>query len=236
MPVMSQKPRPTFVAEHTLWRAGHRAIVGVDEVGVGTIAGPLVAAAILLPTFSVASELDTLAKTWWEIRDSKDIANLKKVRLDALVRQSVLVGIGVVEVGERIITHNSNVLTRVASERALDNLGSPIEAVLIDGDVDLPEREATYRRVAKEHGATTSLSISAASIVANVYFNSIMAAYEEVYPEYGFAQHKGYPTPGHWEALRVHGPCPIHHLTRKKLRRALVARTFPVRPTSLESV
>ncbi|MBK8257746.1 MAG: hypothetical protein IPK82_34390 [Polyangiaceae bacterium] len=227
----SRKPRPTFAAELELWSAGHRAIAGADEVGVGAAAGPLVAAAILLPIpddgVDIAAAFQALADEWWEVRDSKDIADSKKLRLDSLIRRSVTVGIGigVVEVAERATFTDQNKATLLATERALDALPRPPDAVLLDGGVDIPRRNFLYRRIPKENDATTSLSISAASIVANMHFNQIMRTYGTEYPYYGFEQHKGYLTPQHKEALLRHGTCPIHHLNNKDVRRILAART-----------
>lgn len=224
----SRKPRPTFIVEHELWVAGHRAIAGADEVGVGTVAGPLVAAAILLPHYGenedIGAVLRALADAWWEVRDSKDIADSKKLRLDKLIRQSVEIGIGVVNVDERTAFVDQDVLTRLATERAIDALPRPPSAILLDGGVDAPRHDLVYRRIGKENDATTSLSISAASIIANIHFNHIMCAYGAQYPEYGFERHKGYLTPQHRDALQRLGACPIHHLYSKDVRRILSTR------------
>lgn len=224
----STKPRPTFTVEYDLWKAGRRVIAGVDEVGVGMMAGPLVAAAILVPFSEVDGDVDAglreLAEVWWEVRDSKDIADAKMVRLDQLIRQSTTVGIGIVEVAELADFASANAAGRAATERALDALARPIDAVVLDGDIGLPERDLVYRKLPKVRGATTSLSISAASIVAGVHFNRIMVAYGEQYPVYGFAEHKGYVTQRHKDALRRHGPCPIHHLHHKTVRSILAER------------
>lgn len=223
----SRKPRPTFTVEYELWVAGHRAIAGADEVGVGTVAGPLVAAAILLPSCGeddISPTLQTLAETWWEVRDSKDIADSKKLRLEGLIRQSVEFGIGVVEADERATVVDQNKVTRLATERAIDALPRSPSAILLDGGVDVPDRDLVHRRIWKENDATTSLSISAASIIANIHFNRIMCAYEVQYPGYGFERHKGYLTPQHREALHRLGPCPIHHLYNKDVRRILANR------------
>lgn len=223
----SRKPRPTFAAEFELWTAGYRVIAGVDEVGVGVAAGPLVAAALLVPfpqgDLDVSAALAALADVWWEVRDSKDIVDAKKMRLDSLIRQHVTFAIGMVDVAERANLADQNA-TCLATERALDALSQPLDAVLVDGDVDLPKRDILCRRISKAEGATTSLSISAGSIVANMYFNSIMRAYGEQYPGYGFAEHKGYLTPKHREALLLHGPCPIHHLNNREVRRIVAKR------------
>lgn len=224
----SRKPRPTFSVEHELWLAGHRAIAGADEVGVGAVAGPLVAAAILLTLpedgDEVSAALGALADAWWEVRDSKDIADSKKLRLDRLIRESATPGIGVVDVLERATLISQDKATRLATERAIDALPRRPDAVLLDGGVEAPRRVLVHRQIPKENDATTSLSISAASIIANVYFNNIMDDYGVRYADYGFAQHKGYLTRQHKEALLRHGACPIHHLHNKHIRRILAKR------------
>lgn len=224
---LSRKPRPTFTVEQELWAAGHRVIAGVDEVGVGVAAGPLIAAAILVPfpedCLDVGAALAAIADAWWEVRDSKDISDTKKVRLDSLIRQYATLGIGMVDVAERTTIIDQSA-TRLATERALDALSRPLDAVLLDGDVDLPRRDLVYRRIPKDGGATSSLSISAASIIANMHFNKIMCEYSNQYPAYGFAEHKGYLTPKHREALLHYGPCPIHHLHNKEVRRIIAKR------------
>lgn len=223
----SRKPRPTFAAELKLWTEGCRVIAGVDEVGVGVAAGPLVAAALLVPfpqdDREVGAALAGLADIWWEVRDSKDIADSKKTRLDSLIRQHATFAFGMVDVAERAIITDQNA-TCLATERALDGLSRTLDAVLVDGDIDLPKRSALCHRISKSEGATTSLSISAASIVANMHFNSIMCSYGKQYPAYGFAEHKGYLTPRHREALLLHGPCPIHHLNNREVRRIIARR------------
>ena len=223
----SRKARPTFTAEYDLWKAGHRVIVGVDEGGVGAMAGPIVAAAVLLPLSEVDVDLTLreLAELWWEVRDSRDIADAKKERLDTLIRQTARVEIGIVEVAELAEKGLSSAASRVATERALDALSRPLDAVLLDGDIGLPARDLVYRKIAKVRGVTTSLTISAASIVASVHFNRLMCAFGEQYPEYGFSEHKGYVTVRHKDALRRYGPCPIHHPHHKIVRSALADRS-----------
>lgn len=158
------------------------------------------------------------------MRDSRDIADAKKERLDELIRRTARVEVGIVEVAELAGFASNSAASRVATERALDALYRPLDAVLLDGDIGLPARDLVYRKVAKMRGATTSLSISAAPIVANVHFNRLMCAYGEQYPEYGFAEHKGFVTVRHKDALRRYGPCPIHHPHHKIVRSALAER------------
>jgi ribonuclease HII len=222
-----RKSRPTFAAEQALWEEGHRRIAGVDEVGVGPGAGPLIAAAVLLPisgdSTDVGAAFSALADAWSEVRDSKNISSDSTMAyLDRLIRKSAAVGIGVVEVGE-LETLDENA-TRIATERAIEALPHRPSAVLLDGGVAPPRLDLAHRNIPKQDGATTSISISAASIVANVHFNNIMRAYGEQYPVYGFAENKGYLVPRHRDALLRHGACPIHHLRNKVVRRILSQR------------
>ncbi len=182
------------------WAQGHQVIAGLDEVGRGPLAGPVVAACVVLPTdFS-----------WEGIRDSKKLSERQRERAAIRIRaESVAIGIGQVD-SEGIDRINILRATHEAMRQALMALPSGClpTLALVDGlpipNLPCPNQQAIVK------GDNLSISIAAASIVAKVYRDHLMIAYAEQYPEYGFAGHKGYGSAMHLEALRQHGPCPIH--------------------------
>ena len=206
---------PTLSAELASWRRGFRLVAGVDEVGCGPLAGPLVAAAVILDPGS--------PRTWWgDLRDSKQIDEDERVRLAALARESCAYGIGIVS-HEFIDQYGLTAARKRAMRDAVDALPERPQMLLIDA-VRLPE----YRHRAIIHGDALVASIAAASIVAKVARDGMMTAEHARYPVYGFDSHKGYSTPDHKRALDAHGPCPIHRRLFAPVRAALAARGLPV--------
>jgi ribonuclease HII len=199
-----------------------RLIVGVDEVGRGCLAGPVTAAAVILPA--------SLAEWSQEITDSKKLTSSARERLAPLIRESaVALGIGMAsvdEIDEINIYHASHlameraVLALVASgERS--GTGPLISHILIDGN-KIPKKLAeSYETTAIVQGDLKSMSIAAASIIAKVYRDQLMTEIDAVYPGYGFAVHKGYGTPRHLEALRTRGVCAIHRRSFAPVAEAL---------------
>ena len=184
--------------ERLLWKLGIQHVAGVDEVGMGPLAGPVVAAAVVLP---VGGTIEGVA-------DSKTLTARQRERLAERIRaEAVAVGIGVTEPDEldRINVYQAGLL---AMRRALAAL-SPIAAgfVLVDGR-EIPGIETPQCAYVK--GDTFIASVAAASIVAKVHRDALMLALDGRYPEYGFARHMGYGTPVHLAALRKHGPSPVH--------------------------
>lgn len=177
---------------------GHRRIAGVDEAGRGPIAGPVVAAAVVLPPGAHPDGLD----------DSKKLAERRREALyEVLVAfPGVSWAVGVVGVAE-IDRINILQATRRAMEEALAALDPAPDLALIDG---LPFRDFAFPHRAVVGGDARSLSIAAASIIAKVTRDRLMRQLDGEYPGYGFARHKGYGTAGHLAALRRLGPCPAH--------------------------
>jgi ribonuclease HII len=175
----------------------HGIVAGLDEAGRGPIAGPVVAAAVVLPSHL---RIDG-------IRDSKKLTERQRRSLfyDILCLASDI-GVGISEV-ETIDRVNILESTRLAMALAVRDLHTEPRMLLIDAVV-LPE--VGIRQTSPYKGESLSASIAAASIVAKVVRDGIMDHYHELYPEYGFDRHKGYSTRFHLEALRAHGPCPIH--------------------------
>lgn len=178
-------------------RQGYRRIAGLDEAGRGPLAGPVVAAAVVLPRRCILSGLD----------DSKRVLPEDRDRLyDAIRFQAVWWGIGLATADE-IDSINILEATRVAWRRALGNLPESPDFLLIDGTtvsgVNLPQRAVVK-------GDRLSLSIAAASILAKVHRDRLMLEYHQQFPDYRFDLHKGYPTPQHLRLLSRFGPCPLH--------------------------
>ena len=178
----------------------HQAICGIDEVGRGPFAGPVVAGAVILPKGSRILY----------VNDSKKLSEKKREELyDVIMNEAVAVGVGIVG-PERIDEVNILNATYEAMHQAINNLGVTPDILLNDA-VDIPEIDIKQVPIIK--GDAKSLSIASASIIAKVTRDRLMYSYDELYPEYGFAKHKGYGTKQHRDALAEYGPCPIHRKT-----------------------
>lgn len=203
------KQEPTFAEEEILWWHGYQLIAGIDEVGRGPLAGPVVAAAVIL---SPKNRSVWLA----QVRDSKKLSPKKREFLSECIRREALaVGVGEVP-QERIDDRGIVAATKMAMCSAVKELAVPADFLLIDAlvlsEIDLPQKGII-------RGDNISLSIAAASIVAKVYRDRIMDDYDSLYPGYGFARNKGYPTAEHIKGLRNLGCCPIHRRSFAPVRR-----------------
>lgn len=184
---------------------GFHATAGIDEAGRGPLAGPVVASAVILsPVKKIAG-----------LRDSKKIPEKEREILFWEVLSNCRdVGIGIVE-PETIDRINILKATKLAMETAVNDLSSMPDLLLIDA-VNLPSIAAEQVSIIK--GDALSASIAAASIVAKVVRDHIMKQYDSLYPQYGFARHKGYPTREHISKISLHGPCLIHRKTFARVR------------------
>jgi len=192
--------RDLAILEAALERRGFRLIAGCDEAGRGSLAGPVVAAAVILPYGCVLPGLD----------DSKRVDAEARARLDREIRRhAVALAIGVVE-ARQIDADDILRASLEAMRRAVVCLAPAPEVLLVDA-VRVPG--VTLPQLPLIHGDALSASIAAASIVAKVHRDGLLEALGRLNPVYGFEQHKGYGTPEHWEALRRYGPCPEHRLT-----------------------
>jgi ribonuclease HII len=183
--------------ERLLWKAGIQHIAGVDEVGIGPLAGPVVAAAVIFPP---GVEID-------DIDDSKALDEETRNRLAQEIRgRASAIAIGLVEVDEidRINIYHAGIR---AMQLALQMLSVNPQHILVDSRT-IPG--FTQPQNSFDKGDGINFSIASASIVAKVYRDHLMTELDEKYPGYGFANHKGYATPEHQRAIRELGPCPIH--------------------------
>jgi ribonuclease HII len=178
-------------------RDGFRVVAGIDEAGRGPLAGPVVAAAVILP-----DEFDLPG-----LNDSKQISEKKRNELYPLIHEQALaVGIGVSRSCE-IDEINILQATLKSMSRAVGRLSITPDYLLVDGITPVP---LSIEQKTLKKGDSRSLSIAAASVVAKVVRDRIMLSYDRLFPEYGFAGHKGYGSKKHREAVAEHGPCVCH--------------------------
>jgi len=204
------KARCTLDFEERLRASGFCTIAGVDEAGRGPLAGPVVAAAVILPQGFSHPRLD----------DSKKLSEKIRARLFEELSEAPDVTSAVVEVGPQEIDR-LNILraTHEAMRRAVAKLLPEPDHVLIDG---LPVRPFPKPQTALVGGDGLSLSIAAASIFAKVTRDRLMLALDAQYPQYAFAQHKGYGTALHLARLQEHGPCPAHRRSFTPVRQMVL--------------
>ena len=202
---MSAKFTNRLGFERELWLKGVDCVAGVDEAGRGPLAGPVVAAAVVLDANHPIAGID----------DSKKLTPKKRERLfDELQNQAVAVGVGLAGPDE-IDRINILQASLLAMQRAVDDMKLQPDYLLIDGLFTIPS-VLPQKPITK--GDSRSASIAAASIVAKVTRDRLMQTYHATYPQYGFAGHKGYPTQAHKDAIRRFGCCPIHRRTFKGVK------------------
>ncbi len=191
--------------ERALTAKGLRYIAGVDEVGRGPLAGPVVCAAVIMPL----DEEELIVG----VDDSKKLSAKKREQLAEEIKRRAL-AYTIVEVSEKEIDE-INILqaTKRGMKEALERLSIPPETVLTDGnmtlDISFPQRSVI-------HGDALSYSIGAASIIAKVYRDALMDEFAKRYPQYAFESNKGYGTAAHIQAIKEYGLCPIHRRTFTK--------------------
>lgn len=195
---------PTLELEQGVVRTtGFRLIAGIDEAGRGAIAGPVVAAAVILPLEQTAK-----IKLLNEVNDSKQLSPSKREQLYEIIL-SVALTWGVASVRAKKIDKIGIIPANVeAMKQAVARLDPLPQYLLLDGRMRLHDHPLPQRSVIR--GDTRSLSIAAASILAKVTRDRMMKDMNRKFPHYGFSQHKGYCTKGHVAALDKYGPCPIH--------------------------
>jgi ribonuclease HII len=197
----SNKQLPTLEEEMALFAQGYSFIAGLDEAGRGCLAGPVVAAAVILP-------LDEETPTRFAgVQDSKQLTMpIREQLYDVIMQHAVAVGVGI---GSVELIDECNILqaTKHAMRAAIRQLSPAPHALLLDA-VLLPDIPLPQRSIIK--GDARCLSIAAASIIAKVTRDRLMLQLHKEYPAYGFDRHKGYPTEAHIAALQQHGVTPLH--------------------------
>ena len=191
--------------ERALREKGYKLIAGVDEVGRGPLAGPVVCAAVIMPL-----EEDALVIG---VDDSKKLSAKKREELAFAIKLRALC-YNIVEISPETIDE-INILeaTKLGMKRALETLSIAPETVLTDGNMTL---DIPFEQASVIHGDALSYSIGAASIVAKVHRDKFMDEYAEIYPQYEFLSNKGYGTAAHIKAIKEYGLCPIHRRTFTK--------------------
>jgi ribonuclease HII len=198
--LFSDPPPDLYHFECLAQAQGYTSIAGIDEAGRGPLAGPVVAAAVILhPKRPVDG-----------VNDSKKLSEKRREDLfDQITNYAVAIGVGLVD-SETIDRINILQATRQAMLDAVHALSLTPDHLLIDGIT--PISTSIHQQTIKQ-GDSRSASIAAASIIAKVTRDRLMLQYDQIYPDYGFARHKGYGSAAHLAALQKYGPCPIHRMT-----------------------
>ncbi|MBO5179781.1 MAG: ribonuclease HII [Clostridia bacterium] len=184
--------------EEDCFNRGIELVAGIDEAGRGPLAGPVVAAAVILPKHALIEG----------VNDSKKISEKKREKLyDDIINTAIAWGVGIVD---NNVIDEINILnaTRMAMHNAIEALKVKPEYILIDAEKKVDTNGIPFMPIIK--GDALSISIAAASIVAKVTRDRMMREYDEIFPVYGFEKHKGYGTKMHTEAIKEHGMCMIH--------------------------
>ena len=205
------------VSEGERWaRAqGFRLVVGLDEVGRGPLAGPVVAAAVHVPQGVEAALIAA------GVDDSKALREAKREAVAGLLRDQTLWALGEAspaEIDEINILQASFLAMRRALEALLPQLPGAVDCLLVDGNRPLPQAPVPARQRALVKGDSRSVAIAAASILAKVHRDGLMVAFDAQYPGYGLAKHKGYPSKPHKAAILALGPSPIHRMSFRGVR------------------
>ena len=206
---------PSFAEERILEAQGYRYIAGIDEVGRGALAGPVVAAAVILPRHIRAP---------WQnlVKDSKQLSSARRELLFHHIHK-IAVAIGIGSAGCEIVDAQGIIkATQLAMKLAIDQLSPPPDTLLIDymhlPGVKLPQKGIT-------NGDSLCFSIACASIIAKVTRDHLMIELDKTYPGYGLARHKGYGTREHLTCLGQLGPCPIHRQSFRPVK-DVIERSF----------
>lgn len=192
---------PDYEFEKAAVNSGFSCICGVDEAGRGPLAGPVCAAAVILPEGAVIEGLD----------DSKKLTEKKRERLYDIIKQTAVAYSVAYGTLEEIETVNILEATYLAMNRAIEGLTVKPDFALIDGNRVPRGIKIPCEMIVK--GDSKSMSVAAASVLAKVTRDHLMLEYDKKYPEYNFKKHKGYGTKEHTELIKQYGPCEIHRLS-----------------------
>lgn len=187
--------------ENDLYLKGMNYICGIDEAGRGPLAGPVVVASVIMPKDSMIEG----------VNDSKKISESKREQLyEKIIEEAISYGVGIIDQKE---IDEINILnaTKKGLTTSLKELKVKPDIILVDALTGIDTLQIPYQSIIK--GDAKAYSISAASIIAKVTRDRIMRQWDEIYPQYGFAKHKGYGTATHIAAIKEYGICPLHRLT-----------------------
>jgi len=205
---------PNFRQEKKLWKKGYKYVVGLDEAGRGPLSGPVVAAAVVINS-SFKFQVFGLE----DLKDSKKLTPKKREEFYKILTNHSAIEWGIGKVSEKVID-KINILeaTKLAMKRAIKNLEKKhrrASFLILDGNfkIDSPIPQKSIIKADEK-----VFSCACASILAKVYRDRIMRRYHKKYSQYGFAQHKGYPTKQHRKMLKKYGPCKIHRKTFKPVK------------------
>ncbi|MBZ9569486.1 ribonuclease HII [Patescibacteria group bacterium] len=215
---------PNFREEKRLWRKGHKKIAGLDEAGRGALAGPVVAAAVMIrPIREIRGRFVKIR----EIKDSKKLTPRKREKLYRILINHPQIEWGIGRVSEKVID-KINILeaTKLAMEKAVRKLKKRPDFLILDGNlkINLKIPQKSIKRADEK-----VFSCSCSSIIAKVYRDRIMRRLHKKYPQYGFDKHKGYPTKYHFKTLKKYGPCKIHRKSFKPVIKAKKRKTKNVK-------
>lgn len=211
----------TFDEERAQWAAGCQWVIGVDEAGRGPLAGPVVAAVACWRGGELPS--DENDEVFRLVRDSKLLSEKQRTQAVKIVREYFIVGVGIVD---HHTINRVNILQAsfLAMKKAYTDIAQKLpkdstQIVLVDGRDEIPQFSQAQKAIIG--GDQSVKCIAAAAIIAKTTRDNMMIALNDTYPQYGFAQHKGYGTKAHMEALRKFGPSPVHRASFKPVRKIL---------------
>ncbi|MBO5348761.1 MAG: ribonuclease HII [Clostridia bacterium] len=187
--------------DNSVFNEGYEYVCGIDEAGRGPLAGPVVVAAVIMPKDSMIEG----------VNDSKKVSEKKREKLyDLIIEEAISYSVGIVDQNEidRINILNA---TKAGLTETIKTLKVKPDVILVDALTNIDTCGVQYRSIVK--GDAKSYSIAAASIIAKVTRDRIMRQWDEIYPQYGFAKHKGYGTAAHIAAIKENGLCPLHRLS-----------------------
>lgn len=211
---------PTYTKELELL-PNYRLIAGVDEVGRGPLAGPVVSAVVILNPAAVG-KYRSKTKWWSAVRDSKTVPGHRRQSLAEFIKENAIdyaVGLATHREIDELNIHFASLLSM---KRAVENLKISPDIVLIDGLYKIPHSIFQIQTIV--NGDAKILSIAAASILAKVYRDDLMKKYSGEFPNFGFEKHKGYNTLFHRKAIIAHGACPIHRMSFPALQTVISKR------------
>lgn len=208
--LVRKKPEESLTYQDQFYTDSINYIVGVDEAGRGPLAGPVVAAAVILPRAYINKD----------INDSKALTEKKREELYKIIKENALaIGVGIVD-AETIDKRNIYEATKIAMREAINNLNHPYDLILTDA---MPLKNMGVEVIPIIKGDAKAINIAAASIIAKVTRDHILDELDEKYPEYGFKKHKGYGTKMHLEALKKYGPIEkVHRFSYKPVYQSLI--------------